>query len=168
MINQHFCFKIAEHKNRPPVGNWHHITSEDYIHGLVPKRHHWSYITGIIVGMGSANERCRYNVTSSLIGWTHTQNDGMGSAHERHCCNVTLSHWLSPYPQWYGLSQWETPLQCNIVSHWLSPYPQWSLYNCWPMCYQGRSINHQGPFKYEDTLGVLEFPIVNIKQVLSL
>ena len=27
----------------------------------------------------------------------------------------------------YGLSQWETMLQCNIVSHWLSPYPEWSL-----------------------------------------
>ena len=29
---------------------------------------------GIILGMGSANER-RYIVTSSLIGWAHTQND---------------------------------------------------------------------------------------------
>ena len=27
----------------------------------------------------------------------------------------------------YGLSQWETTLQCNVVSHWLSPYPEWSL-----------------------------------------
>ena len=25
--------------------------------------------------MGSANERWRYNVTSSLIGWAHKQND---------------------------------------------------------------------------------------------
>ena len=25
--------------------------------------------------MGSANERRRYNVTASLIGWAHTQND---------------------------------------------------------------------------------------------
>ena len=30
--------------------------------------------TGIILSMGSANERRRYNVTSSLIGWAHTQN----------------------------------------------------------------------------------------------
>ena len=30
---------------------------------------------GIILYMGSANERWRYNVTSSLIGWAHTQND---------------------------------------------------------------------------------------------
>ena len=30
---------------------------------------------GVILGMGSANERRRYIVTSSLIGWAHTQND---------------------------------------------------------------------------------------------
>ena len=30
-------------------------------------------ISGIIPGMGSANERRRYIVTSSLIGWTHNQ-----------------------------------------------------------------------------------------------
>ena len=23
---------------------------------------------------------------------------------------------------WYGLSQWETTLHCNVVSHWLSPF----------------------------------------------
>ena len=32
-------------------------------------------VTGIILGMGSANTRRRYNVTSSLIGWAHIQND---------------------------------------------------------------------------------------------
>ena len=31
--------------------------------------------TGTILSMGSANERRRYNVTSSLIGWAHTQKD---------------------------------------------------------------------------------------------
>ena len=31
--------------------------------------------TGIILCMGSANERLRYIVTSSLIGWAHTKND---------------------------------------------------------------------------------------------
>ena len=29
----------------------------------------------LILGMDSANERRRYNVTSSLIGWAHTQNE---------------------------------------------------------------------------------------------
>ena len=31
--------------------------------------------SGIILGMGSVNERRRHSVTSSLIGWAHTQND---------------------------------------------------------------------------------------------
>ena len=31
--------------------------------------------TGIILGMGSTNERRRYTVTPLLIGWAHTQND---------------------------------------------------------------------------------------------
>ena len=30
---------------------------------------------GLILGIGSANQRRRYNVTSSLIGWPYTQND---------------------------------------------------------------------------------------------
>ena len=29
----------------------------------------------------------------------------------------------------YGLSQWETTLQCNVVSHRLSLYSEWSLEN---------------------------------------
>ena len=33
------------------------------------------YKSGIILCMRLANERRRYNVTSSLIGWAHTQND---------------------------------------------------------------------------------------------
>ena len=32
-------------------------------------------IAEIVLGMGSANERRRYFVTSSLIGWAHSQND---------------------------------------------------------------------------------------------
>ena len=32
-------------------------------------------LPGIILGMDAANERRRYNVTSSLIGWAHAQND---------------------------------------------------------------------------------------------
>ena len=31
-------------------------------------------ISGIILGMGSANERRCYNITLSLIGWAHSQN----------------------------------------------------------------------------------------------
>ena len=32
-------------------------------------------LSGNIMGMGTANERRRYNKTSPLIGWAHTQND---------------------------------------------------------------------------------------------
>ena len=39
-------------------------------HNLVITRY-----AGIILGMGSANERRRYIVTSSLIGWAHAKND---------------------------------------------------------------------------------------------
>ena len=42
---------------------------EDYHESLGTKE------TGLILGMGSANERRRYIVTSSLIGWAHAQND---------------------------------------------------------------------------------------------
>ena len=35
----------------------------------------YTYETGIISCMHPANERRRYNVTSSLIGWAHLQND---------------------------------------------------------------------------------------------
>ena len=34
-----------------------------------------SAYTGIILGMHPATERWHYNVTSSLIGWAHSQND---------------------------------------------------------------------------------------------
>ena len=37
-----------------------------------------SFGPGIILGVGSANERRHYNVMSSLIGWAHTQNDHCG------------------------------------------------------------------------------------------
>ena len=64
----------------------------------------WSttLLAGIILGVGSASERRRYNVTLSLIGGAHTQND----ACSRKCLhmpsywfldNMRLKHW---YQQW--------------------------------------------------------------------
>ena len=44
--------------------------------------------TGVILGMGSANERRRYIVTSSFIDWAHTQ---------RNPCNVNIT-----YTVWIG------------------------------------------------------------------
>ena len=48
--------------------HWHHPNME---HSYASFR----CSSGIILGMGSTNERWRYNVTSSLIGRAHTQND---------------------------------------------------------------------------------------------
>ena len=74
-----------------------------FSHWLSPSIHRIIPLSNILC-MGSANERRRYSVTSSLIGWAHTQND--------------------PSVQYsvYGLSQWKKTLHCNVFSHWLSPY----------------------------------------------
>ena len=45
--------------------------------------------------MCSANERRRYNVASSLIGWAHTQNDPCVTNHIQQACDsVILSQML--------------------------------------------------------------------------
>ena len=45
---------------------------------------HQSYISGTILGMGSANERRCYIVTMPLIGWAHTKNDPYISSAQTH------------------------------------------------------------------------------------
>ena len=72
---------------------------------------HFNNYAGIILCMRPANERRRYNVTSSLIGWAHTQNDP--------CCdfsmariilhNITLSKQLR--------CQWFEMTLCSLWSH---------------------------------------------------
>ena len=101
---------------------------------------------GIILGMGSANERWCYIITLSPIEWAHTQNETRLTlqlqfsflqlqtycrpAMEKHQGNTAGSPWqqynLRDHSG-YGLSQWETMLQCNVVPHWPSPYQEWSL-----------------------------------------
>ena len=61
-------------------------------------------ITGIILGMGSANERRCYNVMSSLIGWAHSKSDPwttysstVTGEHKSECVNP-ISH-----TQGYGM-----------------------------------------------------------------
>ena len=68
-----------------------------------------------IPGMRSVNERRRYNVTSSLIGWAHTQNDPwkpgdvmmltLSSLATPVCRNDKLRflHWR---PSWYRDNPW--------------------------------------------------------------
>ena len=83
--------------------------------------------TGIILCMHPANERRRYNVTSSPIGWGHL----CGVCCEFyvwlsptsfccHCCTVCNILYRDHFM--YAPSQWETTLQCNVVSHWLGAY----------------------------------------------
>ena len=85
----------------------------------------WS---GVILGMGSANERRHYYVTPSLIGWAHTQNDP--------CWCSKLSDAII-WPVEIKLSQlvvgsfwvWAQPIRNNAtISCRLSlaePYPEW-------------------------------------------
>ena len=49
--------------------------SDGYDILLIKKLSKVSWFTGIILDMDSANERLCYNVTASLIGWAHIQND---------------------------------------------------------------------------------------------
>ena len=41
----------------------------------VPFKGQGGVISGIILGMSSINDRRRYNVTSPVTGWAHTQSD---------------------------------------------------------------------------------------------
>ena len=58
---------------------------------------------GIILDMGSANERRRYIIMSSLIGWAHSQNDpckALPILHRKfHCC------WWPGYWRRQGISR---------------------------------------------------------------
>ena len=78
--------------------------------------------------MGSANERRRYIVTSSLIGWAHTRKDPVSPTHVAVSCPVTMSAKV-PVPRDHCLLQhffqMEMPCRCEqlflgndlIISH---------------------------------------------------
>ena len=73
----------------------------------------------IIVCMVSANDRPRYNVTSILIGWAHTQNDSRFWSHVcRHwVCTKCLripSDWEVEFPE--SLTQSMVEAICNQVN----------------------------------------------------
>ena len=79
---------------------------------MEPWRHHrGEYISGIILGVGLANERRCYIVMLSLIGWAQTRNNP--------CISEIRIHHNRDHSG-YGLSQWEMTLQCNVTCHWLS------------------------------------------------
>ena len=66
------------------------------------------FVTAIILDMGSVNEIRRYIVTSSLIGWAHTQNEPfiVSQGPAGHC--VSRKVWI------------ESSQQCIIFS--LTPF----------------------------------------------
>ena len=66
-----------------------------------------SYFAEIILCMHPANERRRYNVTLSLIGWVHPQNDP--------CCAQIIAPPLAPSRPWNV--EWCTPVKNN----WTNP-----------------------------------------------
>ena len=77
--------------------------------------------------MHPANERWCYIVTSSLIGWAHTQNDP--------CVCNTMLYWTMPYQDPSGFPLWK------LCCHWLKRLPSAShpfickLGNHWPECW---------------------------------
>ena len=74
--------------------------------------------------MGSANERRRCNVTSSLVGWAHTQNRRMifyswYMIHALTCTqtNDALSHWKNMSGQLYLISLCQIVI-CFLFNPW--------------------------------------------------
>ena len=62
--------------------------------------------SGRDLGMGSANERRRYIVTSSLIGWAHTQNDP---------CKTCTNKYLLTILRFQTCLQGSTPVVIHIL-----------------------------------------------------
>ena len=105
--------------------------------------------------MCPANERWRYIVTPSLIGWAHTQDDPCKAldhweytndmkwklpyaykAFTQEALGKSQSLWLMMAQIYDSIcmdhsvcvsSQWEIVLHCNAVSHWLCIYTEWPL-----------------------------------------
>ena len=78
----------------------------------------WRYpVSGIILGMGSANERRRYSVMPTLIGRAHTPYP------EWSLCLISIFFYWDERRWWVGLSQRQEALLCNAYSHWPSSYP---------------------------------------------
>ena len=70
-------------------------------------------VSGIILCMCSANERRRYNVTLSFIGWAHSQNDSWMSVNVM-SCEVSGIYWHSE--AWI---KWKIYLQIIFRMHFL-------------------------------------------------
>ena len=72
----------------------------------------------------------------------------------------------------YGLSQWETTLQCKVVSHWLSPCPEWSkiMIRCYEAnMMQTAALHGNAPMAKYTSIGLVNHLCTkdNISRVLS-
>ena len=76
---------------------------------------------GIIVCMRPANERRRYSVTPSLIGWAHTHND-LWMCNEVNVCGKRVALWPLLGLQYRYILIWSNP--CHI---WWSGTRRWNL-----------------------------------------
>ena len=71
--------------------------------------------TGIILCMCPANERRRYNVTLSFIGWTHTKNDPCFNGLWDHVKSVPPSN-ISHHPLGGSVSPWWLAgAHCSVI-----------------------------------------------------
>ena len=98
--------------------------------------------------MRPANERRRYSVMLSFIGWAHTQNypcEFRSWINNAFMLNIAqVKAWvITPYTIFSHILLTHASirhyaklsihyenyyfLRCNIVSHWLSPYPEWLM-----------------------------------------
>ena len=82
--------------------------------------------SGMILCMCAANERWRYSVTPSLIGWAHTQYDPC-DPEKKMGKKVRWIHWELISPQHNKAKQKHVDIWCNTISHWLGAYTEWSL-----------------------------------------
>ena len=67
------------------------------------------YQAGIILCMWPDNERRRYDVTSSFIGWAHSQNYG-----NDHCWDPFCWHELTLIPAWVRIWIITCPVKCEM------------------------------------------------------
>ena len=94
--------------------------STDYVNRIIKHKGTWwnsytiwevpPYCTKwIILDMGAANERRRYKVSSSLIGWAHTNHD----LSNRNVLAWVWSNWALSVHTWHN--QCVTELSCGII-----------------------------------------------------
>ena len=76
----------------------------------IPRNMH--KVTGIILYMRPANERRRYIVTSSLIGWAHTRNDSCSSHFVVFSCSLVLIIFIKIHQSCFTGTEW-TQYQWN-------------------------------------------------------